>query len=510
MPPKKTSQHGATNRILNSASSHASTSNYTSLAADLTSTTSTEEVTKDRLTSKRSMPETTGVIPAKRSRKQPDRFNAKNTTSVTQKLALEKRKDTVSTPVTSKLTPTFNATETPQDSVIAQMFKTMNDNMNKQIDELKKAFVNQHSVLQSQHGLINSLQTNESPITAKTGSVSPTASNRSKPSCPKYTTPAFSGVFKDDKIDFDSWVAKSKRFLKDWDVPETIKINATLMNISGPAIEILQARESEIFSVLNIYEFLKPHFQVIDKFRKLESIKQEGQGEESLQILGAKIRALCDATCTPETRESRALKYFVNALRPELNKKVTAASPVTLDQAIIQAKNFEEALLKSVPRKDTTTIQLAQIRQQLADTEMQADDSLSSTSNRELSHKQFEAIRKQISALSKDNQDRLDLIEMNVNNLNNRPNDRQVHKSYAPNHRSNNSPGQVNNFGAGCFYCGKPNHSFRKCFKASPEDIKQISKIFAERQKQQTNANENRLKAQSVKTASTSHPTLRQ
>ena len=86
------------------------------------------------------------------------------------------------------------------------------------------------------------------------------------------------------------------------------------MNINGPAIEILQARKSGIKTVNDVYELLKAYFQMVDKFRKLESIRQERQDEESVQVLGAKVRALCDASFTPETRESRAIKYFVDAL----------------------------------------------------------------------------------------------------------------------------------------------------------------------------------------------------
>ncbi len=63
-----------------------------------------------------------------------------------------------------------------------------------------------------------------------------------------------------------------------------------------------------------------------------------------------------------------------------------------------QARNFEEGPLKTVPRSETTAIQLAQVRQQAADNEAQTGDSLYSltASSVELSHKQYEAVRRPI------------------------------------------------------------------------------------------------------------------
>ena len=515
MPRKKTSQHGAANRIQTAASSYA--------ANDTPSNTNPnnsqiDQVTTEKQVAKRSNDvslEKIAPIPAKRSRKQTTRFNP--TAMISDRI----QSTVINTDINDHWeeevinSKTICSPLSSADSKLTQMLKTMEEGYKNRIEALERKLESQHAVLQSQHRLV----TNSKPMETTNLTISKTLNENefveqpkavttktSKPMCPKYTTPPFSGILKDDKIDFDTWVAKSKRFLVDWDVPEATKINATLMNISGPAIEILQARESEIKTVNDVYELLKPHFQIIDKFRKLESIRQEGQGEESIQVLGAKIRALCDASCTPETRESRALKYFVNALRPELHKKVSTAAPVTLDIAMTQAKNFEEGLLKTAPR---TAIQLAQVRQQAADNEAQTDDSMysSTASSGELSHKQYEAIRKHLSSLSREHKDDIERIERSVNNLANQsqPFEPNFRKSYGNNRQFNLSSSPT--FGEGCFHCGKSNHSFMKCFKATDEDKKRISKAFADRKRQQAHSNDTRLKAKSAKNASSSHGT---
>ena len=58
------------------------------------------------------------------------------------------------------------------------------------------------------------------------------------PAPPKFTTPSFSGILEEDKIDYDTWVQCSRRYLSCWNVPDSHKITATLMNIKSPAIEI--------------------------------------------------------------------------------------------------------------------------------------------------------------------------------------------------------------------------------------------------------------------------------
>jgi hypothetical protein len=138
---------------------------------------------------------------------------------------------------------------------------------------------------------------------------------------PKYTTPTFSGIIEDDKYDFDTWVCRSRRYLLNWHVAESVKITATLMNITSPAIEILQPFEHELRKVEDIYAILKPDFQVSDKFGKLESLKQIGQGPESIHVLAVKVKALAESACTAETRNSQVSKYFIQALRPEVRKK---------------------------------------------------------------------------------------------------------------------------------------------------------------------------------------------
>ena len=55
---------------------------------------------------------------------------------------------------------------------------------------------------------------------------------------------------------------------------ESVKITATLMNITSPAIEILQPFEHELRKVEDIYAILKPDFQESDKFGKLESLNK--------------------------------------------------------------------------------------------------------------------------------------------------------------------------------------------------------------------------------------------
>ena len=95
------------------------------------------------------------------------------------------------------------------------------------------------------------------------------------------------------------------------------------MNIKSPAIEILQPYEKNFKSVEDIYAILRTQFQVSDKFEKLDALKQMGSGKESIQLLAVKVQALVDSVCTKETRESRALKYFVNALRPDVFKSVS-------------------------------------------------------------------------------------------------------------------------------------------------------------------------------------------
>lgn len=210
---------------------------------------------------------------------------------------------------------------------------------------------------------------------------------------PKYTTPAYSGVLKDDKIDYDTWVARSKRYLSGWEVPEKEKVKATLMTITSPAIDLLQPKEHQIRSVIDIYEILKP-FQIIDKFRQLENMKQDGYGEESIQVLGVKITALVDSTCTVETRASRSLKYFINALRPEIQKKIQNSAPTTFEQAMLQAKQFEEQT--KWPIKKEATVQLSQV--QTGDDETQAE----SSDRADFTNKQYEAIKKQLHSLAKD------------------------------------------------------------------------------------------------------------
>jgi hypothetical protein len=127
------------------------------------------------------------------------------------------------------------------------------------------------------------------------------------------------------------------------------------MNIKSPAIEILQPYEKNFKSVEDIYTILKTQFQVSDKFKKLDNLKQIGSGEESIQLLAVKIQALVDSVCTKETRESRALKYFVNALRPDVFKRVSQLCPVNIENAIIQAKMVEEELAKTSSKKRTST-----------------------------------------------------------------------------------------------------------------------------------------------------------
>ena len=354
MPPKKTSQHGATNRIQTAASSYA--------ANDTPTNTNHKDSTIDQVIAVKEVSKRSNVkplekiapIPTKRSRKQTNRFNPTVMMSDKNQSNIKKQDiyNILEEDATNSGTECLSFSS--DDSKLTQMLKAMEEDYKNKIEALEKKLESQHAVLQNHHKKITNLRSIEifTPTSSKPFNSNELVeeqqvliSKASKQPCPKYTTPPFSGILKDDKIDFDSWVAKSKRFLSDWDVPETTKINATLMNINGPAIEILQARESGIKTVNDVYELLKPHFQIVDKFRKLETIRQEGQGEESIQVLGAKVRALCDASCTPETRESRALKYFVDALRPEIHKKVSIAAPVTLDIAMIQAKNFEEALL---------------------------------------------------------------------------------------------------------------------------------------------------------------------
>ena len=46
------------------------------------------------------------------------------------------------------------------------------------------------------------------------------------------------------------------------------------MNITSPAIEILQPFEHELRKVEDIYAILKPDFQESDKFGKLESLNK--------------------------------------------------------------------------------------------------------------------------------------------------------------------------------------------------------------------------------------------
>jgi hypothetical protein len=124
------------------------------------------------------------------------------------------------------------------------------------------------------------------------------------------------------------------------------------MNIKSPAIEILQPYEKNFKSVEDIYAILKTQFQVSDKFKKLDALKQIGSGEESIQLLAVKIQALVDSVCTKETRESRALKYFVNALRPDVFIRVGQLCPVNFENVIIQAKMIEKDLAIAASKKD--------------------------------------------------------------------------------------------------------------------------------------------------------------
>jgi hypothetical protein len=246
------------------------------------------------------------------------------------------------------------------------------------------------------------------------------------------------------------------------------------MNIKSPAIEILQPYEKNFKSVEDIYTILKTQFQVSDKFKKLDNLKQIGSGEESIQLLAVKIQALVDSVCTKETRESCALKYFVNALRPDVFKRVSQLCPVNIENAIIQAKMVEEELAKTSSKKEPVLkeVKLAQI------------------SHESISNKNYEAIKQQLAALS------------NVVNSN----QQQRHSSsYQPRNQSN----QSNRSPIKCFHCKKIGHSFRKCFKASKEDVNRISKELDEKQKQNYGnkfSNNNNLNLQCVeKTVSPSH-----
>ena len=201
---------------------------------------------------------------------------------------------------------------------------------------------------------------------------------------PKYTTPKFSGIIEDDKYDFDTWVCRSRRYLLSWQVSESVKITATLMNITSPAIEILQPFEHELRKVEDIYAILKPDFQVSDKFGKLEALKQIGQGPESIQVLAVKVKALTESACTAETRDSQVLKYFIQALRPEVRKKIANSIPTNIEQAIVQAKWVEQELNKITVNKEPTLkeVKIAQVSQE------------------SISNKNYEALKQQLSALS--------------------------------------------------------------------------------------------------------------
>ncbi len=195
------------------------------------------------------------------------------------------------------------------------------------------------------------------------------------------------------------------------------------------------------------------------------------QEKKALKLLAVKIQALVDSVCTNETRESRALKYFVNALRPDVFKRVSQLCPVNIENAIIQAKMVEEELAKTASKIEPVLkeVKLAQI------------------SHESISNKNYEAIKQQLAALS------------NVVNSN----QQQRHSSsYQPRNQSNRSPIK-------CFHCEKIGHSFRKCFKASKEDVNRISKELDEKRKQNYGnkfSHNNNLNLQCVeKTVSPSH-----
>jgi len=222
----------------------------------------------------------------------------------------------------------------------------------KQREELKRQLELIQTRLEETEQKLAIEQFRRDQIEQQTNRINNTNSIVFDPAPPKFTTPSFSGILEEDKIDYDTWVQYSRRYLSCWNVPDSHKITATLMNIKSPAIEILQPYEKNFKSVEDIYAILKTQFQVSDKFKKLDNLKQIGSGEESIQLLAVKIQALVDSVCTKETRESRALKYFVNALRPDVFIRVGQLCPVNFENVIIQAKMIEKDLAIAASKKD--------------------------------------------------------------------------------------------------------------------------------------------------------------
>jgi hypothetical protein len=59
-------------------------------------------------------------------------------------------------------------------------------------------------------------------------------------------------------------------------------------------------------------------------------------------------------TDSAETRNSQVLKYFIQALRPEVRKKIAYSIPTNIEQAIVQAKWVEQELNKITVNKEPT------------------------------------------------------------------------------------------------------------------------------------------------------------
>ena len=85
-----------------------------------------------------------------------------------------------------------------------------------------------------------------------------------------------------------------------------------------------------------------------------------------------------------ETRESRALKYFVNNLTSDVFKKVSQLCPVNFQNAIAQAKMIEEDLAKTASKKEPAFIEVI----------------LAQVCHESISNKNYESIKQQLAALS--------------------------------------------------------------------------------------------------------------
>jgi hypothetical protein len=257
--------------------------------------------------------------------------------------------------------------------------------------------------------------------------------------------------FKGENENFEAWQQSILKYCRLWNLNKDVTVQTVENAIVGEANQLLGHTE-KWNSVDEIFEKLGETYGMnIKTTNHLNSLKQKQ--DESARLFAGRVQyavSLLKLEAHSEFTEELKLSTFINGLRLDIIRKINVYNLNSLKDAIKVAEKFDFIKTQDYTNRLYT---------------------MSSNAHNEFTKRPNDG--KNVRYAPYQNQVRR-TSQYNSNiNTNGRINDRDSIRT-----------GNGNFSNLKCYHCGKTGHSFRKCFKASTDDIKKIqAEITSKRSK---------------------------